>query len=186
MPGPRLSIIRALTPSPGTYVLVLRSPRSAEAPIGRWGRLAIRRGHYLYVGSAFGAGGVRARVARHCRAAKSKHWHIDYLREFATPIAVWYSDAPARLEHRWAAALSRVSGAAPIPGFGCSDCRCEAHLFFTLKAPEPAAFARIVSGSGTLWSCELAGWPAAHGSPSARSAHPILHSTDSSRLARSG
>jgi Uri superfamily endonuclease len=64
------------SPFKGTYALVLRSDTSVSAEIGRWGRLAICRGYYLQVGSALGPGGVRARVSRHCRGAKSKHWHI--------------------------------------------------------------------------------------------------------------
>ena len=54
----------------GTYALVLRSDVSAATEIGRWGRLTIRPGYYVYVGSALGPGGVRARVSRHCRETK--------------------------------------------------------------------------------------------------------------------
>jgi hypothetical protein len=38
---------------PGTYALLLLSPRRAEFEVGRQGCLRIKAGHYLYVGSAF-------------------------------------------------------------------------------------------------------------------------------------
>ena len=94
---------------PGTYALVLRSDASTCMRIGRWGRLNVRPGYYIYVGSALGPGGVLARVSRHCREPKSKHWHIDYLREFTILASVWYSHSPIRLEHRWAEEVAKLN-----------------------------------------------------------------------------
>lgn len=74
----------------GTYLLVLRSHGEATVQVGRWGPLAVRPGVYLYVGSAFGPGGVRARVGRHLRMRKKPHWHLDYLRPLAT--STWSKD----------------------------------------------------------------------------------------------
>jgi Uri superfamily endonuclease len=118
------------------------------------GRLALQPGHYIYIGSAFGPGGVSARVLRHCRKAKSKHWHIDYLRGFVRPILAWYTYDPVHLEHRWAQALGRVAGMTPIGGFGCSDCRCPAHLFHTAMPPDEIRFARAVGGPVETWFCQ--------------------------------
>jgi Uri superfamily endonuclease len=132
---------------PGTYILVLQSETSASAQIGRWGCLDVRPGYYLYVGSALGPGGVLARVSRHCRDLKSKHWHIDYLREFTNVVAVWYRYSPNRLEHRWAEGVAKVSGTEPVKGFGCSDCSCESHLFYSRNEPELARFAAAVRSS---------------------------------------
>ena len=146
-----------IKPKPGTYALVLRSLTSARIQIGRWGRLDIYPGYYIYVGSAFGPGGVSARASRHCRAAKTKHWHIDFLREFAFPIFVWYSYAPVHLEHRWANALARLADITPVKGFGCSDCKCETHLFFTTKEPDKTALASAVADPIKLWVCEPRG-----------------------------
>jgi Uri superfamily endonuclease len=96
-------------------------------------------GYYVYVGSALGPGGVRARVLRHCRTNKSEHWHIDYLP--MSPVAAWYRHTTECLEHRWAELFSSVMGLSSIPGFGCSDCRCESHLFVAHREPDFAAFA---------------------------------------------
>jgi Uri superfamily endonuclease len=121
---------------PGTYALLLRSDASTSAQIGRWGCLDVRPGYYIYVGSALGPGGVLARVSRHCREHKTKHWHIDYLREFTIPVSVWYSYSPTRLEHCWAKAVAGLTETEPVKGFGCSDCKCNSHLFF-LPGREP-------------------------------------------------
>jgi Uri superfamily endonuclease len=139
---------------PGTYALVLRSDRSTSTQIGRWGRLNIDPGYYIYVGSAFGPGGVQARVFRHCRKSKSKHWHIDYLREQVDPISAWYSHEPANLEHRWAQILSEMAETSPVKGFGCTDCKCYAHLFSLETAPTLARFMRVVGGPVESWTYE--------------------------------
>lgn len=141
----------------GTYALVLRSEVRASAEVGRWGRLDIRPGYYIYVGSAFGPGGLLARVSRHCRDRKNKHWHIDYLREFTNLLSVWYSYSPVRLEHRWAEALAGMKETEPVKGFGCSDCNCESHLFFVAREPTLARFAKAVRGSVKSWSCDRGG-----------------------------
>lgn len=145
-----------MKPKSGTYALVLQSYTATSTQIGRWGQLNIRPGYYTYVGSAFGPGGVSARVSRHCRETKSKHWHIDYLRKFTIPISVWYSHDPVQLEHRWAEALLKMENIEPARGFGCSDCKCEAHLFFTASEPDFTKFADVVHGSVDQWCCEAA------------------------------
>jgi len=120
---------------PGTYCILFRSQKGRITQIGRWGHLKIVPGYYIYVGSAFGPGGILARVLRHCRKSKAKHWHVDYLRDFVTPVMAWYSYAPTHLEHRWASRLLRMSELTPINGFGCSDCQCQAHLFHMQTEP---------------------------------------------------
>ena len=136
---------------PGTYALILQSRSNAKAQIGSWRQIDLESGYYIYVGSAFGPGGVQARVSRHCRKTKPKHWHIDYLREFASPFGAWYSHETKRLEHRWAQLLRDMSGMSPIQGFGCSDCKCYSHLFHTSTAPDFALFSNIAGGKVESW-----------------------------------
>lgn len=113
----------------GTYALLLHCASSSELAIGRWGCLQLVPGHYLYVGSAFGPGGVKARVSRHFRNDKKLRWHIDYLRAEAQPVGAWCSYASEHLEHEWAEALQDMNVTTCIAGFGSSDCHCEGHLF---------------------------------------------------------
>jgi len=82
------------------------------------------------VGSAWGPGGLRARVGRHLRGSPHPRWHIDYVRRVAAPVAVWLAP-DTHLECTWAQALL-VHPALDIivPRFGASDCRCATHLVF--------------------------------------------------------
>jgi Uri superfamily endonuclease len=137
---------------PGTYALILRSRLKAKTQIGRWGQIDLAPGYYIYVGSAFGPGGVQARVSRHCRRTKLMHWHIDYLRELLSPLGAWYSHETKRLEHRWARILCDTSSMSSIPKFGCSDCRCYSHLFQTSMAPDFALFSNMAGGKMESWT----------------------------------
>lgn len=141
-----------MTARPGTYAVIFHCRSQASTQVGRWGELALRKGYYVYVGSAFGPGGVLARVSRHCRREKARRWHIDYLRPFVSPRGAWYSHAAQRLEHHWAACLAGMPGAAPIAKFGCSDCRCNSHLFYFAQMPDLAAFQALVYARVGNWS----------------------------------
>ena len=143
--------MQIMKPESGTYALVLRSLESARAQIGRWGRLDIEPGFYIYVGSAFGPGGVRARILRHCRKTKPKHWHMDYLREHVVPISAWYCYAPVTLEHQWAKGLSEMAEMLPVKGFGCADCKCRAHLFVSRTKLALARFTNAVGSQAETW-----------------------------------
>ena len=104
-PGAGVDLDRITTrvsAEPGTYVLVLRAARTLRLQIGRLGRLHLLPGNYAYVGSAFGPGGLRARLAHHGQVSSNPHWHIDYLRAQAEMAEIWYSASPVRQEHAWA------------------------------------------------------------------------------------
>ena len=137
---------------PGTYALILRSWRRQRLKVGRWREIGVEPGYYIYIGSAFGPGGVQARLNRHCRETKTNHWHIDYLREISSPVGAWMSYEPIRLEHRWARRLVDVEGVRTIPGFGCSDCKCHTHLFITTEAPRYALFSTLMGGKIEEWT----------------------------------
>ena len=116
---------------PGTYALILRSLEASTIQVGRLGLLDVSPGWYVYVGSAFGPGGLQARVGRHQRRGGALHWHIDYLRRAASVEQVWTTLDPTPREHEWAQAFARLPGITiPLAGFGSSDCRCPAHLFY--------------------------------------------------------
>ena len=125
-----------MRPGPGTYALILFCPRRVLIRIGKLGSHQLRRGYYVYVGSAVGPGGVRARVAHHRRVSRRPHWHIDYLRPHARLERVRYTPGEVSREHHWARRIRAFKGASvPIAGFGCSDCRCATHLFFFASLP---------------------------------------------------
>jgi Uri superfamily endonuclease len=139
---------------PGTCCVLFRSHKRRRTQIGRWGCLYIEPGYYLYVGSAFGPGGVAARVLWHCRKSRrstAKHWHMDYLKDHVTPVVVWCSYALTCLEHRWARRLLRMAEMTPIDGFGCSDCQCQTHLFHTSTEPASDRIINAVDGNAKMY-----------------------------------
>jgi Uri superfamily endonuclease len=133
----------AVEARPGTYALVLSARKDGIIRIGRLGTLPLQRGFYVYVGSALGSGGVRARLGHHLKMSSRPHWHIDYLRRHAVLEEVWYCYDGAAWEHQWARCLGTQPGAStPIAGFGASDCRCDAHFCFFKSRPSRNAFIR--------------------------------------------
>lgn len=127
--------------APGTYVLLLFLPRQQTIAVGRLGIFDFPDGYYLYVGSAFGPGGLAARVKRHGELVKQSYkklrWHIDYLREQASLIESWYEIETLEREHHWAKAACQMSKATiPAPRFGASDCWCPSHLIHFATQPK--------------------------------------------------
>lgn len=113
----------------GTYALALHCTRHSMIRVGSLGLLETDPGLYFYVGSAFGPGGLCARVGRHAGRRKRDHWHIDALRKQARFLGAWISPSPHRLEHEWAKRMMLCEGAiVPLARFGASDCRCASHL----------------------------------------------------------
>ena len=136
---------------PGTYALVMRCFSDQRIEIGKLGQLHLRTGFYVYVGSAFGPGGLKARIAHHAKISERPHWHIDYLRPALDLSEIWFTHDSRHREHQWAGVLASLSGAAiPISGFGASDCRCNSHLFFFNSPPSGAGFCRRVHATLNL------------------------------------
>jgi len=116
-----------LPAGPGAYALTFHVDTPIALAIATLGDPVLKSGHYVYAGSAFGPGGIRARVGRHLRADKKPHWHIDHLSSRAACIDV--KTYPGGRECSLVAALLASGATIPLPGFGSSDCRgCEAHL----------------------------------------------------------
>lgn len=135
---------------PGTYALILRATGRQTVQVGRLGRLAMQPGFYVYVGSALGSGGLKARVGHHLRPVKRLHWHIDYLRRETECVAIWYAYGTVRQECAWAGAFSGLIGSeVSLRGFGSSDCRCPAHLSFFDRMPLRHIF-RDMIGAGSV------------------------------------
>jgi len=117
--------------SKGTYCLCISVDADVVVRVGALGRIEFTSGRYVYVGSAMN--GLEARVRRHLKTAAGSpgkvHWHIDYLlKEPEVSIEAIYTGTPGeRMECAVAGVVSKLGRS--IRGFGCSDCRCESHLF---------------------------------------------------------
>lgn len=133
----------------GSYVLALAAQRPLLLCAGALGERRLDSGVYLYVGSAFGPGGLRARLSRHWNGAERLRWHVDYLRRQTRPLAAWYQPQAEPMEHVWAAMLGTGRGISTAwPGFGASDCSCFTHLFFAAKLPSLKAFKARLARAG--------------------------------------
>ena len=119
----------------GAYALMIR----LDAPVlfQRGGREDLLcSGEYVYAGSAYGPGGLRARLRRHFRRDKAMRWHVDRL----TVAAGWMQalafegGSECGIIRALEQAGAGKDGSAfvhPAAGFGSSDCRtCASHLLF--------------------------------------------------------
>jgi Uri superfamily endonuclease len=122
----------------GTYMLIAFVARMKRLEIGSLGAYDILPGYYAYVGSAFGAGGLRARIGHHLESTASPHWHIDYLLGVGEPVEVWFTTADQKLERHWAELLEKAPHfRVTIRRFGSSDYHRSrsSHLFFSKGRP---------------------------------------------------
>ena len=110
----------------GSYILVIDLAKDMRLDIGRLGTLEFPAGLYLYCGSALN--GLEARIRRHLRRDKKRHWHIDHLTSVATVVEVWWVVDGKRWECSWAETMMGQGGQVVARWFGSSDCRCLSHL----------------------------------------------------------
>jgi Uri superfamily endonuclease len=118
---------------PGTYALLMYLADNKRISVGHLGEYDLLPGDYVYLGSAFGSGGLRARLKRHYKIEKKKHWHLDWILPHVSIKGVCYRFGPEKLECEWVQMLIGTKDALyAVPGFGSSDCvkKCEAHLIY--------------------------------------------------------
>jgi Uri superfamily endonuclease len=163
----------------GSYALLLALDVSIRLAIGRLGVFDFPAGPYLYLGSAYGPGGLRARIGHHLQNGTKPRWHLDYLRGAARIEGVWIvhavvqsgeqSDPTRGLECRWSQALVALPGAViPALGFGASDCTagCSAHC---AAFPAGLEMARIEAALQTQVTAR-----SASNTPSGVGAQPVV------------
>ena len=104
-----------------TYCLITFFSGDKNIKIGKLGKINFKKGYYIYVGS-----GNLARIERHYKTKKKIKWHIDYLLKKSRIIGFALSK---KKECDVASKLSKKF--IPIEKFGCSDCTCKSHLFYS-------------------------------------------------------
>ena len=130
---------------PGTYALILNSSNHVNILVGKIGGIKLHPGFYVYIGSAFGPGGLLARIRHHKRITQKPRWHIDYLRLFTNLKNVWFTYDSQHREHQWVQLLKDSPGGfVPLKGFGASDCNCKSHLFFFKLKPSLENFQKLI------------------------------------------
>jgi Uri superfamily endonuclease len=111
----------------GIYVLLIRLRRNCTVRVGALGDFVFENGVYAYVGSA--QNGLEMRIKRHLRKEKRLFWHIDYLLAHScVQIESVLFKKAEKVEECQVAILMSEFGK-HVEGFGCSDCKCQSHLF---------------------------------------------------------
>jgi Uri superfamily endonuclease len=113
----------------GIYTLLIKVPENIEIQIGKLGKINFKKGFYIYAGSALNR--LEKRIERHMGKEKKKRWHIDYLLDKAEIVKVIYAETDARVECSIAGKLNQ--NLESIKKFGCSDCKCKSHLFYSIN-----------------------------------------------------
>ena len=121
--------INIIKKSEATYILVIYVSEDLKVRVGRLEEVSFKEGVYIYIGSAKGC--LEARLQRHLRKEKRIFWHIDYLLENkkAKILQIWTIDKKMECQ------TAEIFCQDPITeiikkGFGSSDCKCVAHLFY--------------------------------------------------------
>ena len=141
----RLSGLFSMKAKPGSYALIFELDVVVSLLVGRLGNVVLEPGFYVYTGSAFGPGGVKARTSHHQAISQRPHWHLDYLRPHMTLLEIWASYDQHNREHLWAQVIAEMRGASiPVVGFGASDCACISHFIRLPYKPAIAGFRKRV------------------------------------------
>ena len=122
----------------GIYLLLLELERKETVTVGSLGARDFPAGWYIYVGSA--KKNLTKRLERHLRKRKNFHWHIDYLRSKASQARGIPIRTQEEGECQLASEMGEIFPASELlrnslTGFGCSDCSCETHLFYSPGNP---------------------------------------------------
>jgi len=111
----------------GTYLLIVELTKPIDVIVTSGKTFTLEKGYYGYVGSALNC--LKKRIDRHLSRNKKLHWHIDYLLQIATVQSVIYVESNERIECLIAQDLREKNEY--VREFGCNDCRCASHLYFS-------------------------------------------------------
>ncbi|MDD2678568.1 MAG: GIY-YIG nuclease family protein [Candidatus Nanoarchaeia archaeon] len=113
----------------GAYLIKIELKKDSKIKIGKLGIIFFKKGFYYYAGSA--QNNLDKRIKRHYLKTKKMHWHIDFLTAHPNSQAIsakkYYS---SKKEKECEIAKKFSKKHEKIKGFGCSDCKCETHLFY--------------------------------------------------------
>ncbi len=111
----------------GTYCLLINIKNSIRIKVEGLGIINFNKGNYIYIGSALN--NLEKRIQRHLKRKKKKHWHVDYLttNKNTQITKVFYKESNKKEECIIAKKISKLGES--INNFGCSDCKCNSHLF---------------------------------------------------------
>lgn len=120
------TILNLMIQMKGCYCLIINVNCKKTIKIGKRLKIPFKKGYYVYVGSAMNS--LDARLKRHLSDEKKLHWHIDYLLKEAEVTDAIYNESGRKIECALSQSIAMRSYG--IKGFGCSDCKCESHLYY--------------------------------------------------------
>jgi Uri superfamily endonuclease len=110
----------------GSYLLLIELKKEILISIGKLGKKNFSKGYYVYIGSALN--NIENRILHHLGKDKKNHWHIDYFLSYGRIIKIFYKENNIKEECMIVKNLNK--SLCPVLGFGCSDCKCNSHLFY--------------------------------------------------------
>ncbi|ABN70508.1 protein of unknown function DUF123 [Staphylothermus marinus F1] len=121
--------------SKGYYVLFINVGKACRITTRSGKKFNIKPGIYVYLGSAFGRGGLYSRIMRHLRKRKKLFWHIDYLLTCKQVEIIEYLTIECSknkcIDYESFISRTLTNMFEPIKGFGCSDKpKDTSHLFY--------------------------------------------------------
>jgi Uri superfamily endonuclease len=144
-----IDIIKQIPIESGAYGFAVRLSQALDLEIGKFDRVSLPKGLYFYGGSAFGPGGLKARLGRHIRPKSKLHWHIDHVTSAGKMVAAGVIKNGSECKFV-ARALAMPGALIPLPGFGSSDCRnCASHL---VKLRRTSDISKIFAAAGAMQS----------------------------------
>ena len=113
----------------GTYCLIIEQKEKSTIKIDVLGKIELRKGYYIYVGSAMNS--LVSRIKRHLKDDKKLHWHIDYLLKDKNSkiVDVIFTISSKNIECKLSQYINNQADN-HIDSFGSSDCNCISHLYY--------------------------------------------------------
>ena len=133
------------------YVLLIYCPDNITTQVGSLGRVRLRRGTYLYVGSANMRNPI-TRVLRHFSKSKKMHWHIDYLTEKCIPLLALLCFGQGE-DYLYDVLVSLDKVKSAILGFGSTDKVIHKTHLFKLLAEDLAAIFSLINALVKTCDC---------------------------------
>lgn len=127
-----LEILKEEYKNSGSYLLILEVKGNCNLFVGKLGKIYLKKGYYVYIGSA--KKNLFQRINRYLRYPKKKFWHIDYLLD----VARIYKTIPILSNKSWECEIAKnLTNFAEgyVKNFGASDCHCISHLFYFSSNP---------------------------------------------------
>lgn len=115
----------------GIYALIANLEEDKNIKVGKLGPINFKKGYYTYIGSALNS--LEDRINHHRRKDKKLRWHVDYLLDEGRIVEILCFETTERVECTVARTFQKNLDS--IKNFGCSDCSCESHLFYSEENP---------------------------------------------------